>query len=108
MQVGIWKVKYSFCVCGKSESLLPKQKHREKNKTKDKSRCVRGERKVSICFLIVRRMLVWLLRIEHVNEYRNSIQQPIQKFKCDQNMKDTLGDVQESFRLQEASGDSRE
>lgn len=42
--------------------------------------------KESTCFLIMRRIVVRLLRIEHLNEYRNSIQHPIQKFKCDQNM----------------------
>lgn len=29
MQVDIWKVKYSFCVCAKSESLLPKHTERK-------------------------------------------------------------------------------
>lgn len=65
MQAGIWKAKYLFSVCEKNESLLPTHKHREKNKAKYKGRYVRGERRVSICFLIVRRIVVRLLRVKH-------------------------------------------
>jgi len=65
---------------------LSTHKHTKKNKAEDKGGSVRGERRVSIHFLIVRRIVVRLLRIKQVNEYRNSTQHPIQKFKCYQNM----------------------
>lgn len=56
-------ITYSFSVCEKNESLLPTQKHTEENK----GRSERKKRRVSICLLIVRLVVVRLLSVKHLN-----------------------------------------